>query len=311
MKRWSVLIWVLLILITANWVGFHPVVKAEDDSTRNPLEWLDKLETEVMGQPTTGNLMERLARFEVTMVGRVRDGSLVQRLAYLENLLYINQPYDISVNFKLQALEWVIFRQVYAGALDRRVTHLENALFGVVSPGSLAGRLEKMVSQVFPGGTVKAHWTGVSEGTLVKVKLLDEISSARSQAGDIFRYMVIETVVNNNNMVIIPKGAVGYGRISKVTRPRNLGIDARLMLDFGEVRALDSTPVALFLGAKASDLNRSRQLAVGASTAGMLILGPEGILIGMAVKGKEKTIPVDTEYFIQVKKPVRIYTLQK
>ncbi|HYH01919.1 MAG TPA: hypothetical protein VEC37_02360 [Bacillota bacterium] len=310
MKRWSVLILVLLILTTVNWVAVNPEVIALENPTRNPLEWLDKLETEILGQPTIGNLMDRLATFEETMVGRIRDGSLVQRLAYLESLLYTNQPYDISVNYKLQALEWVIFRQVYAGALDGRVARLENALFGSVSAGPIASRLEKMVSQVFPGGTVNAHWTSVSEGTLVKVKIMDEISSARSQVGDSFRFMVMETVVSNN-MIIIPKGTVGYGKISKVTRPRNLGIDARLMLDFGEVRALDSTPVALFLGAKASDMNRSRQLAVGASTAGMLILGPEGILIGMAVKGKEKTIPVDTEYFIQVKKPVRIYTLQK
>lgn len=311
MKHRSWLGLVLIMGMTAIGIRILPVAKAMETSTRNPLDWLDKLETDVLGQPVPGNLMERLAGFEEKLVGRVRDGSLAQRLTYLNNLVYINQPYDNSVNYKIQALEWVIFRQVFAESMVERVERLEKTLFGKVYAGSIASRVEKMVSQVFAEGTIKGHWISVPEGTLVKVKILDEISSTKSKAGDNFRFMVVETVVNHNDLIIMPKGAVGYGRITKVTRPRNLGIDARLMLDFGAMRTLDYTPLELFLGTKAADLNRSRQLAVGASTAGMLILGPEGILIGMAVKGREKTIPVGTEFYLQVKAPVRIYTMHR
>jgi hypothetical protein len=298
-------IWVIVIVF---FISFG--AKAEELSVRNPLEWLDTEEVYLLGRHNPGNLLERLNQFEEVMVGRVREGSLVQRLNYLNTLLFVNQPYDICATYKIQALEWVIFRQVYPEPLYIRIEKLEKVLFGKPSSGPMAIRLEKMVSQVFPEGTVKGHWVSVPEGILVKIKLLDEVSSAKSSAGDEFRYQVIETVASNN-MVIIPKGTVGYGMVSRITRPGNLGIDARLMLDFREIRALDSTMVALqYSAANTPDINRPRQLAVGASAAGMLILGPEGILFGMAVRGQEKTISVDAEFFVQVKKPVRIYTLQ-
>jgi hypothetical protein len=297
-------IWVIVIVfLISSGAG------AEEISARNPLEWLNTSEIYLLGKHNSGDLLERLSRFEEVMVGRVHEGSLVQRLNYLDNLLFVNQPYDICVTYKIQALEWVVFRQVYPEPLYIRIEKLEKTLFGKPSSGPVAIRLEKMVSQVFAEGAVKGHWVSVPEGMLVKVKLLDEVSSAKSSPGEEFRYQVIETV-SSNNMVIIPKGTVGYGRISRITRPGNLGIDARLMLDFREIRALDSTMVALQYSANSPDINRPRQLAVGASAAGMLILGPEGILFGMAVRGQEKTIRADAEFFVQVKEPVRIYTLQ-
>jgi hypothetical protein len=304
LRRTLLSIWVIVIVFfISSGAG------AEEISARNPLKWLDTSEVYLWGKHNSGNLLERLNRFEEVMAGRVREGSLAQRLNYLDNLLFVNQPYDICVTYKIQALEWVIFRQVDSEPLYDRIEKLEKTLFGKSSSGPVAIRLEKMVSQVFAEGTVKGHWVSVPEGMLVKVKLLDEVSSAKSSPGDEFRYQVIETVASNN-MVIIPKGAVGYGIISRITRPGNLGIDARLRLDFREIRALDSTMVALQYSASTPDINRPRQLAVGASAAGMLLLGPEGILFGMAVRGQEKTIPVDAEFFVQVKKAVRIYTLQ-
>jgi hypothetical protein len=225
----------------------------------------------------------------------------------LNTLIYDNQPYDIAVMYKVQALEWVLFQQVFPASLQQRVAKLEKTLFGMVYDGPIASRVEKMVNQVFTLGTVQAHWVSIPEGLPVKVKLLDEISSQKGRVGDSFRFSVVETVVHNG-MVVIPKGALGRGSIVNVTRPRKLGIDARLMLDLKEIRALDSTLVPLAYGPKTA---RPQQLAVGASAAGMLILGPGGIVFGMAVKGKEKVIPAGTEINAQVNQPVRIYTLLK
>ena len=99
--------------------------------------------------------------------------------------------------------------------------------------------------------------------------------------------------------------------MQQVKKPANMGRDARLMLDFSEVRAMDGTLVEIFYGAKAQEINRSRQLAVGASAAGMVAFGPQGILFGLAVKGREKVIPAGTELYLQVKEPVRIYTIER
>jgi hypothetical protein len=297
----------MILLLLVNIVGPLQRVTAVGEKVRNPLEWLANLETAVLGASVAGNLLDRLASFEKVMVGRVREDSLVQRLIYLDTLIYHNQPYDIAVNYKIQALEWVIFGRIFPGPLRDRAAKLEQTLFGIIYDGPLAGRMEKMVTHVFPHGAVQAHWTSIPEGLVVRVRLLDEISSIHSQVGDTFRFSVVETVTHNE-MVVIPQGALGSGNISAVTRPKKLGIDARLMLNLKEIRALDSTLVPLRYGAK---INRPQQLAVGASAAGMLALGPGGIIIGMAVKGKEKVLPVGTEFYAQVDRPVRIYTLAK
>jgi hypothetical protein len=305
MTRWLIISGLVLLLLVNLAGATHQTVSAAEAGTRNPLEWLSELEAYVLGVPTTGNLLDRLANFEQLMVGRVREGSLVQRVAYLDNLLYTNQPYDIAVTYKVQALEWVLFRQVYPIALQQRVNKLEQTLFGMTYEGPLASRLEKITSHVFVRGTVEAHWVSIPEGLPVKVRLLNEISSKHGRVGDKFRFSVVKTVTHNG-MVVIPKGAQGCGSIVSLTRPRKLGIDARLMLDLKEIRALDSTLIPLVYGSKTS---HPQQLAVGASAAGMLILGPGGIVFGMAVKGKEKVIPAGTEFTAQISQPMRIYTL--
>jgi hypothetical protein len=306
MARWMIISG-FVVLLLVNIVGANQAVNATEVATRNPLKWMSELETDVVGEPVNGNLLDRLANFEQIMVGRCREGSLVQRLTYLDALIYNNQPYDIAVTYKVQALEWVLFQQVFSVPLQQRTAKLEQTLFGTVYDGPIASRVEKMVNHVFAGGTVQAHWVSIPEGLPVKVKLLDEISSKKGRVGDSFRFSVVETVIHAG-MVVIPKGAMGRGSIVNVTRPRKLGIDARLMLDLKEIRALDSTLVPLAYGSKTG---RPQQLAVGASAAGMLILGPGGIVFGMAVKGKEKIIPAGTEFDAQVNQPVRIYTILK
>ncbi len=287
---------------------FAGQVITADEWVRNPVDWLDELETFVYGQPGSGSLMERLDRFEAGFIGKNRDGSLVERLKYLDKVVFENQPHDISLLYKIQALEWVIYRRMHTGSLLSRTEQVETVLFGSASSGSLTKRLERLINQTFPGGSVRARWTSIPEGVLVKVRLLDSLNSKKNKAGDSFRFEVIETS-SYQNAIIFPEGTLGTGRLQQVKRPDTLGRDAMLVLDFGAVRTLDGTPVGLFYGAKASELNSSLQKAVGASTAGMLAFGPGGILFGLIIKGQEKTIKEGTDFYVQVNEGFRIYTL--
>ncbi|HBF38887.1 MAG TPA: hypothetical protein DDW50_16400, partial [Firmicutes bacterium] len=127
--------------------------------------------------------------------------------------------------------------------------------------------------------------------------------------GTRFQFEVVESVFVND-FVVFPQGLTGDGTLEAVNRPENWGRDAKLMLDFAEIKALDGTPVAMIYGSKARSMDYSRRLSVGASAAGMIAFGPGGILLGFAVKGKEKKILQGTEFYLQVKEPVRIYTIQ-
>lgn len=275
---------------------------------RSPLNWLNELEIDVLGDSTNGNPFDRLTQFELTLTGRTTDQSLVDRLSHLETLLYLNQPYDICLLYKLQALEWILYHEALSGPILTRLEKIEVLLYKQTFSGPITKRTERLISQIFPNGTIKAKWVSIPEGLLVKVKTVDELSSVNSNAGDKFKFIIAETVVIDD-FVLFPKGSGGVGILQEVKKPSNLGRDARLLLDFVKIRALDGTLIKISSGSRSSDLNRSYQLAVGASAAGMLAFGPEGILFGLAVKGKERTIPAGTEFYLQITESVRIYTL--
>ncbi|HEX3043608.1 MAG TPA: hypothetical protein VHY08_02550 [Bacillota bacterium] len=274
----------------------------------NPLETLTELELQMIGVPGDGSLVERLDKLEEIIVGRVHEGALGERLTRLNNTLYVNQPYDLCLLYKIQALEWVLTREESGEPIKIRLENLEQKVFGLVFSGPINKRLEKLISQIFPEGVIKGKWISIPSGLLIKVRIMDELSSGKNRTGDRFRFMVKETVMDGNR-VLFPKGVIGKGVLQEVTHPANLGRDAQLMLNFAEIRAIDATPVQLIYGSKAMKMDRSRQWAVGASTAGMVAFGPWGILLGLAVKGKETTIPVGTQFYLQVKEPTRIYSL--
>lgn len=275
---------------------------------KNPPDRLKDIEMAVVGQIGEGGLVDRLSTLEEQMTGRIRTGSLEERLGYLEALLYVNQPYDICLLYKIQALEWRLYKSVSSGDIKFRLEKLEKEIFGSVYSGSMTKRVERLIVQVFPDGAIKARWVSIPEGILIKVRILDELNSIKNKPGDRFRLVVTDTVIVHDS-VLFSQGTIGEGILGEVIHPDNLGRDAQLRIDFAEIRALDATPVRLFYGSKALKMVRSRQLAVGASAAGMLAFGPGGILLGLVIKGKETTIPAGTEFYLEVTEPVRIYTL--
>jgi hypothetical protein len=291
-----------IFLIRADFqeIRFSPV--------KSPPEWLRDMELAVVGQVASGGLVDRLSALEEQMTGKIRMGSLEERLARLEGLLYINQPYDICLFYKIQALDWNLYKCEFAGAIKSRLEKLEQEVFGSIYSGPMTKRVERLIDQVFPGGAIKARWINIPAGLLVKVRILDELNSVKNKPGDRFRLVVTDTV-SDGQAILFPQGTIGEGVLGEVTQPDNLGRDAQLRIEFAEIRALDATPVRLFYGSKALKMVRSRQLAFGASAAGMLAFGPGGILLGLVVKGKGTTIPVGTEFYLEITQPVRIYTL--
>lgn len=277
-------------------------------SVQSPPDWLKDIEVLVIGQVSEGGLVDRLNVLEDLVTGRVRTGTLDERLAHLDGVLYVNQPYDICLFYKIQALDWSLHRNESEGSIKSRLEKMEKEIFGSVYSGPMTKRVERLIDQVFSNGVVKARWANIPDGLLVKVRILDELNSVRNKPGDRFRLVVTDTITDNH-FILFPKGSIGEGVLGEVTQPENLGRDAQLRIDFAEIRALDATPVRLYYGSKALKMVRSRQLAFGASAAGMLAFGPGGILLGLAIKGKETTIPAGTEFYLEVTQPVRIYTL--
>lgn len=300
----------LLVLLFLLLLMSGTSVAAEGTATRNPLQWLSDLEVNMIGKSDEDSgLLDRLSNLEQITTGRSFADSIVERLSRLDTLIYENQPHDVSLLYKIQALEWVLFKRSYAGSIQTRLESVEKSLFNMAYTGPVTKRLEKLINQVFPDGVIKGKWVTVTEGTLVKVRMVNPLNSAQSKPGTRFQFEVVESVLVDD-FLVFPKGLNGEGTLQAVNRPENWGRDANLMLDFAEIKALDGTPVSMIYGVKARSMDYSRRLSVGASAAGMMAFGPGGILLGFAVKGKEKNIPQGTEFYLQVKEPLRIYTIQ-
>ena len=63
-----------------------------------------------------------------------------------------------------------------------------------------------------------------------------------------------------NDVLVLPKGALGEGTIKKVVQPRSFGRDARIDVDFTHVYALDGTKVNRRL--RLQPVQQERQSAV-------------------------------------------------
>ncbi len=135
------------------------------------------------------------------------------------------------------------------------------------------------------------------------------LSSKDSRSGDSFSYVVAEDVFDNG-VLTIAKGALGQGRVKAVNQARNFGRDAKLELSFDRVEAVDGTVVDTLLGDKAKEKTDSVAKAAGASAAGMVILGPVGIIGGAFIHGSNVVMPADTELYIQTKTTVSFYGIQ-
>ena len=173
-------------------------------------------------------------------------------------------------------------------------------LNGEVGTGSLASRLEALANLAFQDGIVVVETVTLPKDSVIKLEFAEDLSSKTAQAGDVVKYKVADNVFVND-VLVIPKGAEGLGRVMKVVGPRIFGQDARIDVDFGFLYAIDNTHVKVFLGEIAKQEAKTIAGAAGATIGGMVVLGPIGVIGGAFVTGKSVNIPAGSITFVQVK----------
>ncbi|NLY54900.1 MAG: hypothetical protein GX058_00110 [Firmicutes bacterium] len=270
-----------------------------------PLTALAEAELALYGESSpTLSIMERIANLEMDLVGEVSDGPIINRIARITEILDTAGG-NVSINLKLSTLEWFTTRAVSARPVGERVANLETLYFGGPQEGSLLSRIERLIKLTFPEGKFDVALVKVPDGQTIRIKLLTELSSATSKVGDPVEYMIVEDL-RLNNRLIIPAGTQGTGKVQTVTRAGNLGRDGRVTVDFGYVRAIDGTRIPLIIDKEALEQNKSLELAAGVSLAGVLLVPPIGLVGGFFVKGKDVTIPIGTELYLQVDGPIPV-----
>ena len=154
---------------------------------------------------------------------------------------------EASFLTKLNAVEWQFTESTAGGPAKSRIEALETMLNGEVGAGSLAGRLEALANLAFQDGIVVVETVTLPKDSVIKLEFAEDLSSKTAKAGDVVKYKVADNVFVND-VLVLPKGAEGVGKVTKVVGPRMFGQDARIDVDFGFIYAIDNTRVKVFLG---------------------------------------------------------------
>ena len=211
--------------------------------------------------------------------------------------------------FILNTLEWSLTNEINHGKLTSRLSNLETKVFGETKSGSLIDRLKKLANISLPQGEIPAKEVSIPADTLVKIQVLEKVSSKESSEGQKVPFKVVNDVSIDNKLVV-PAGSKGTMEITKIEKSGKLGQNAEIELDFYDVDTIDGHEISLKLDKKSREINRSEKLAIGASLLATALLGPVGLIAGYFVEGEEKTIEAGTEFYCQTLSRTSIYGLE-
>ena len=277
--------------------------------TSSPIDArLSAMEKDTYGMEQTGAVMQRISKLEKDYNGKHNTGSMVARIDALYNEIYVNGT-EPSKQALLNAIQWNISREVSAESIQQRISALEMEIDGKTSNGTFSDRIKNLAVSSFGENTPPMVKVEVPADTLVKIALSETISSKNIKVGDKVRFHVADDVMLDGVLLFV-KGSEGIGTVTKVTPARNFGRNAELVVDFGKTKSIDGTFVDTFVGDAAKKEMTNMAMAAGASIAGMVLLGPVGIIAGAFVKGKNMEFPEGTELFIQTKNSETLYGVQ-
>lgn len=266
------------------------------------------VEQVLYGTDQTGSLSERLTRLEKDIYGSESKEALMGKADKLYTYSKENTLTSPSLITRLNAVEWAISHTQTAAPAKQKLEQLEQLLIGAPAPGALDKRITKVSNIAFTQSPEMSEVT-LFQDTLVRIKMVTPLDTRQNREGDIFTFQASEDVYVNGALVIA-KGAIGDGKILKVQQARNFGRDAKLDLSFDTLQAFDGTEVQTFLGDKAKEETKSLAKAAGATVAGLIVLGPVGVVGGAFIHGKDVTIPAGTELYIQTKTEASVYGLK-
>lgn len=162
-------------------------------------------------------------------------------------------------------------------------------LLAAQQPQPVSGTPAK-ASQAAPAAPPVPHT--LLDGTPVKLRLSETISSSNAKVGQEISFDVVEDI-SVDNVIVIPKGSAAIGTVTEAESKKSMGRGGKLNVSISYVRLKDQEKAAL----RAMQDNKGGG-HVGAMTVGMvgaaIVFFPAAPLL-LFVHGKDITIPQGTE----------------
>jgi hypothetical protein len=292
-------------LIAAFCVTMLPASALAARLEQTPLEKISVTEKILYGSEQDGSLVERTNKLERDLFGIPGREALMAKVDRIYSYVRDSSAGAPSLIFKMGALEWSLTQSVAKGPVKTRLETLERTVSGVMGTGPIDARIARLMTITFTNSRLQTGAVTLPKDTLVKIKMTAPLDSKRNKTGDAVDFEVAEDLYASG-MLILPKGAPGKGKLAKVEQAQNFGRDAKMEVNFEYLEALDMTTVPTVLGEKAKKETESTATAAGAGFAGMILLGPIGVVGAAFVHGKNITIPAGTTLFIQTQNDVEM-----
>ncbi len=297
--------WISILALSAFCLTWLPSPAWAARAEQTPLERIAAAEQSVYGAEQEGSLLERTNKLEKDLFGLPGREALMAKVERIYVYVCETSADQPSLVYKLNALEWSLTQSVNKGAVKQRLESLEKTVAGIVASGASDARVARLMTITFSGAKLQTGQASLAKDTLIKIKTVTPLDSKKNKTGESIDFEVAEDVYASG-MLIIAKGAAGRGKLTKVDQAQNFGRDAKMEVSFETVQALDMTPVATMLGEKAKKETESMAFAAGAGVAGMILLGPIGVVGAAFVHGKNLTIPAGTLLYIQTQNDVEL-----
>jgi len=168
------------------------------------------------------------------------------------------------------------------------------APLATVKPAALAGSAAPaaQVAPATPAAAARPAPYTLLDGTAIKLRLSENLTSASAKMGDQVSFEVLEEV-DVNGVAVVPKGAQALGTVTTAEPKKSMGRAGKLDVHIDSVRLLDGEKAAL--SATKSEKGGGH---TGAMTAGMvgtaIVFFPAAPLL-LFIHGKDITIPKGTE----------------
>lgn len=296
---------ITVVLLAAFSLTLFPMPAFAAKLEQTPLEKIAVTEQLVYGLEQTGSLIERTNKLEKSLFGLPGREALMAKVERIYSYVRETTPSSPSLVYKMNALEWSLTQSVAKGPVQQRLETLEKTVSGMVGSGAIDARISRLMTITFSGARLQANSAVLVKDSLIKIKTVTPLDSKKNKTGDPVEFEVAEDVYIAG-MLVIAKGAVGRGKLAKVDQAQNFGRDAKMEVSFETVEALDMTKVATLLGEKAKKETESMALAAGAGVAGMILLGPIGVVGAAFVHGKNISIPPGTMLYIQTQNDIEL-----
>ena len=297
MKKLLHLLMTLVFSFTMLLPGF---ALAADNPALSTNQKLEKVEQMLYGNTQGGSLISRMDMVENDVYGIATSDPVLDRVTRMyDYLVGIPTTGEASFATKLNVVEWRLKESMSGEAARSRIEEAETMLNGTPSTGAFAVRLDNLLKlTAYPDGVVPVQTVNLPKDSLMKIAFTEEFSSRTNKKGDEVRFKAADNLYVND-VLVIPRGATGLGRIKKIRKPSAFGRDARIDIEFLYIHAVDGTKVPVYVGALAEQEAKTIAAGVGASVVGCVALGPVGLVGGAFVKGKQVVIPAGTLSVVQ------------